>query len=187
MVLLELHLLKLKWLFVSLSSCPGSMQFPYNPLTMRMLSSTPPNSMACPSPSMQSQQQPQGGPVAPTRSWEREPPLLSEQYETLSDSDDWGRWPASLSYTSVHASLLFTIALLSLSLWIPLTATREWDSAGEEVVRLVLISAHWWSERALLRATHFQDWTDALIFGPFGDKNWTKSWKKIRDVESQKD
>lgn len=75
----------------SLSSSSGSMQFPYNPLTMRMLSSTPPTSMACPSPSMQSQQQPQGGasgPVAPARAWEREPPLLSEQYETLSDSDD---------------------------------------------------------------------------------------------------
>lgn len=66
------------------------MQFPYNPLTMRMLSSTPPTSMACPSPSMQSQQQqPAGGaaPVGPARAWEQ--PLLSEQYETLSDSDDW--------------------------------------------------------------------------------------------------
>lgn len=76
------------WAWEDRPSSTGSMQFPYNPLTMRMLSSTPPNSMACPSPSMQSQQQPQGGPVAPTRSWEREPPLLSEQYETLSDSDD---------------------------------------------------------------------------------------------------
>lgn len=73
----------------SLCLCsPGPMQFPYNPLTMRMLSSTPPNSVACPSPSMQSQQQPGGGANAPARAWEREPPLLSEQYETLSDSDD---------------------------------------------------------------------------------------------------
>lgn len=72
---------------VSLCS-KGSMQFPFNPLTMRMLSSTPPTSMACPSPSMQSQQQPGGGASAPSRAWEREPPLLSEQYETLSDSDD---------------------------------------------------------------------------------------------------
>lgn len=65
------------------------MQFPYNPLTMRMLSSTPPTSIA--SPSIQSQQQqpmpPGGAPVAQQRVWEREP-LLSEQYETLSDSDD---------------------------------------------------------------------------------------------------
>ncbi|XP_039506110.1 nuclear receptor corepressor 1 isoform X5 [Pimephales promelas] len=79
------------WAWEDRPSSTGSMQFPYNPLTMRMLSSTPPTSMACPSPSMQSQQQPQGGasgPVAPTRAWEREPPLLSEQYETLSDSDD---------------------------------------------------------------------------------------------------
>lgn len=79
------------WAWEDRPSSTGSMQFPYNPLTMRMLSSTPPTSMACPSPSMQSQQQPQGaasGPVASTRAWEREPPLLSEQYETLSDSDD---------------------------------------------------------------------------------------------------
>uniref|UniRef100_A0A9J7ZYV2 Nuclear receptor corepressor 1 n=1 Tax=Cyprinus carpio carpio TaxID=630221 RepID=A0A9J7ZYV2_CYPCA len=79
------------WAWEDRPSSTGSMQFPYNPLTMRMLSSTPPTSMASPSPSMQSQQQPQGGasgPVAMTRAWEREPPLLSEQYETLSDSDD---------------------------------------------------------------------------------------------------
>ncbi|XP_026067048.1 nuclear receptor corepressor 1-like isoform X4 [Carassius auratus] len=79
------------WAWEDRPSSTGSMQFPYNPLTMRMLSSTPPTSMACPSPSMQSQQQQQGGtsgPVASTRAWEREPPLLSEQYETLSDSDD---------------------------------------------------------------------------------------------------
>ena len=63
------------------------MQFPYNPLTMRMLNSTPPTSMA--SPSIQAQQQPVPGaaPGAQQLVWEREP-LLSEQYETLSDSDD---------------------------------------------------------------------------------------------------
>lgn len=102
------------------------MQFPYNPLTMRMLSSTPPTSMACPSPSMQSQQQTQGGtpgPVAPTRAWEREPPLLSEQYETLSDSDDWARLPAFLIWrTPSHSS--YYCPSLSLFYWIPLTATR---------------------------------------------------------------
>lgn len=61
------------------------MQFPYNPLTMRILSSTPPTSMA--SPSIQSQQAPPlgGSAVAQQRVW---PSLLSEQYETLSDSDD---------------------------------------------------------------------------------------------------
>uniref|UniRef100_A0A3Q3LPZ0 Nuclear receptor corepressor 1 n=1 Tax=Mastacembelus armatus TaxID=205130 RepID=A0A3Q3LPZ0_9TELE len=57
---------------------PGSMQFPYNPLTMRILSSTPPTSIA--SPSIQT-----GAPVAQQRVWQS---LLSEQYETLSDSDD---------------------------------------------------------------------------------------------------
>lgn len=63
----------------------GSTQFPYNPLTMRMLSSTPPTSIACAPPSMsQATTHPQN------RIWEREPaPLLSAQYETLSDSDDW--------------------------------------------------------------------------------------------------
>ncbi|XP_026106456.1 nuclear receptor corepressor 1 isoform X3 [Carassius auratus] len=79
------------WAWEDRPSSTGSMQFPYNPLTMRMLSSTPPTSMASLSPSMQSQQQQQGGvsgPVTLTRAWEREPPLLSEQYETLSDSDD---------------------------------------------------------------------------------------------------
>lgn len=67
------------------------MQFPYNPLTMRILSSTPPTSIA--SPAIQSQQQQQqqqpppqaGAPVAQQRVWQS---LLSEQYETLSDSDD---------------------------------------------------------------------------------------------------
>uniref|UniRef100_A0A668ALN0 Nuclear receptor corepressor 1 n=1 Tax=Myripristis murdjan TaxID=586833 RepID=A0A668ALN0_9TELE len=77
------------WAWEDRPSSTGSMQFPYNPLTMRMLSSTPPTSIA--SPSIQSQQQqpmpPGGAPVAQQRVWEREP-LLSEQYETLSDSDD---------------------------------------------------------------------------------------------------
>lgn len=71
----------------------GPMQFPYNPLTIRMLSNTPPTSIA--SPSLQSQQQqqqppPAGTPVTQQRPW---PSLLSEQYETLSDSDDWGPPP----------------------------------------------------------------------------------------------
>ncbi|KAJ8266327.1 hypothetical protein GJAV_G00129140 [Gymnothorax javanicus] len=73
------------WAWEDRPSSTGSMQFPYNPLTMRMLSSTPPSSMA--SPSALQPQQP--GAVPQPRVWEREPePLLSEQYETLSDSDD---------------------------------------------------------------------------------------------------
>ncbi|XP_044941359.1 nuclear receptor corepressor 1 isoform X12 [Mustela putorius furo] len=62
----------------------GSTQFPYNPLTMRMLSSTPPTPIACaPASAAQAAPHPQN------RLWEREPaPLLSAQYETLSDSDD---------------------------------------------------------------------------------------------------
>nr|XP_040036038.1 nuclear receptor corepressor 1 isoform X3 [Gasterosteus aculeatus aculeatus] len=99
-----------QWGWDDRPSSTGSMQFPYNPLTMRILSSTPPTSMA--SPSMQQQQQhqqqhqhqqqlqhhqqqqqqqqqqlqppPAGAPVAQQRVWS----LLSEQYETLSDSDD---------------------------------------------------------------------------------------------------
>ena len=64
------------------------MQFPYNPLTMRM----PPTSIASPAIQSQQQQLPPPPPAGPTaqqqqRVWEREP-LLSEQYETLSDSDD---------------------------------------------------------------------------------------------------
>lgn len=63
------------------------MQFPYNPLTMRILSNTPPTSIA--SPAIQSQQQqqppPTAAPVGQQRVWQS---LLSEQYETLSDSDD---------------------------------------------------------------------------------------------------
>lgn len=68
------------------------MQFPYNPLTMRILSNTPPTSIASPAiQSQQAQQQqqqqqpPAGAPVGQQREWQS---LLSEQYETLSDSDD---------------------------------------------------------------------------------------------------
>ncbi len=143
----------------------GSMQFPYNPLTMRMLSSTPPTSMACPSPSMQSQQQQQqggaSGPVASTRAWEREPPLLSEQYETLSDSDDWGRSspPSSTQASTPHScspSPFFRCLYESHSL--PFESkillgrrTYVWCYLW------CYFGAHWWSERALQRATDFQD------------------------------
>uniref|UniRef100_A0A665TDM6 Nuclear receptor corepressor 1 n=1 Tax=Echeneis naucrates TaxID=173247 RepID=A0A665TDM6_ECHNA len=76
-----------QWSWDDRPSSTGSMQFPYNPLTMRILSNTPPTSIA--SPSIQSQQQsqppPAGAPVAQQRVWQS---LLSEQYETLSDSDD---------------------------------------------------------------------------------------------------
>ncbi|XP_072794561.1 nuclear receptor corepressor 1 isoform X4 [Vicugna pacos] len=72
------------WAWEDRPSSTGSTQFPYNPLTMRMLSSTPPAPLAC-APAAAS-------PAAPhqqSRVWEREPaPLLSAQYETLSDSDD---------------------------------------------------------------------------------------------------
>uniref|UniRef100_A0A8D0L3U1 Nuclear receptor corepressor 1 n=1 Tax=Sphenodon punctatus TaxID=8508 RepID=A0A8D0L3U1_SPHPU len=72
------------WAWEERPSSTGSTQFPYNPLTMRMLSSTPPTSIVCAPPSMsQAASHPQN------RLWEREPaPLLSAQYETLSDSDD---------------------------------------------------------------------------------------------------
>uniref|UniRef100_A0A673V7P3 Nuclear receptor corepressor 1 n=1 Tax=Suricata suricatta TaxID=37032 RepID=A0A673V7P3_SURSU len=72
------------WAWEDRPSSTGSTQFPYNPLTMRMLSSTPPTPIACAPSSV--------NPAAPhqqSRIWEREPaPLLSAQYETLSDSDD---------------------------------------------------------------------------------------------------
>nr|XP_036868998.1 nuclear receptor corepressor 1 isoform X12 [Manis javanica] len=71
------------WAWEDRPSSTGSTQFPYNPLTMRMLSSTPPTPMAC-APSSVNQAAHQQN-----RIWEREPaPLLSAQYETLSDSDD---------------------------------------------------------------------------------------------------
>ncbi|KAJ7308793.1 hypothetical protein JRQ81_008059 [Phrynocephalus forsythii] len=73
------------WSWEDRPSSTGSTQFPYNPLTMRMLSSTPPTPLACaPPPSVS-----QAASHPPNRIWEREPaPLLSAQYETLSDSDD---------------------------------------------------------------------------------------------------
>ncbi|XP_059511460.1 nuclear receptor corepressor 1 isoform X4 [Stegostoma tigrinum] len=61
----------------------GSTAFPYNPLTMRMMSVAP-TSIACAPPAMG-----QASSHPPARTWDREPaPLLSSQYETLSDSDD---------------------------------------------------------------------------------------------------
>lgn len=76
-----------QWSWDEPPSSTGPMQFPYNPLTMRILSNTPPTSIASPSIQSQQQQQPPqaGAPVAHQRVWQ---PLLSEQYETLSDSDD---------------------------------------------------------------------------------------------------
>uniref|UniRef100_A0A669FAI7 Nuclear receptor corepressor 1 n=1 Tax=Oreochromis niloticus TaxID=8128 RepID=A0A669FAI7_ORENI len=76
-----------QWSWDDRPSSTGPIQFPYNPLTMRILSNTPPTSIA--SPSIQSQQQqlqqnPAGAP-GQRREWQS---LLSEQYETLSDSDD---------------------------------------------------------------------------------------------------
>uniref|UniRef100_A0A7M4F7Y4 Nuclear receptor corepressor 1 n=1 Tax=Crocodylus porosus TaxID=8502 RepID=A0A7M4F7Y4_CROPO len=72
------------WAWEDRPSSTGSTQFPYNPLTMRMLSSTPPTSIACAPPSIS-----QATTHQQNRIWEREPaPLLSAQYETLSDSDD---------------------------------------------------------------------------------------------------
>ncbi|XP_078080657.1 nuclear receptor corepressor 1 isoform X5 [Mustelus asterias] len=61
----------------------GSTAFPYNPFTMRMMSVAP-TPIACAPPTMG-----QASSHPPARTWEREPaPLLSSQYETLSDSDD---------------------------------------------------------------------------------------------------
>lgn len=72
------------WAWEDRPSSTGSTQFPYNPLTIRMLSSTPPTQIAC-APSAITQ----AAPHQQNRIWEREPaPLLSAQYETLSDSDD---------------------------------------------------------------------------------------------------
>lgn len=91
--------------------CPfstGPIQFPYNPLTMRILSNTPPTSIA--SPSIQSQQQqlqqnPAGAP-GQRREWQS---LLSEQYETLSDSDDWA--PLAYSFINQKRGLLFGLSV----------------------------------------------------------------------------
>ncbi|XP_067350893.1 nuclear receptor corepressor 1 isoform X2 [Channa argus] len=75
-----------QWNWEDRPSSTGSMQFPYNPLTMRILSNTPPTSIASPSIQNQQQQLPAAGaPGAQQRVWQA---LLSEQYETLSDSDD---------------------------------------------------------------------------------------------------
>ncbi|XP_031751921.1 nuclear receptor corepressor 1 isoform X5 [Xenopus tropicalis] len=72
------------WAWEDRPSSTGSTQFPYNPLTMGMLNSTPPSSMSCAPTSMT-----QTSAHQQSRIWEREPaPLLSEQYETLSDSDE---------------------------------------------------------------------------------------------------
>ncbi|KAM4726726.1 nuclear receptor corepressor 1 isoform 3-T3 [Anableps anableps] len=70
-----------QWSWEDRPPSTGPMPFPYNPLTMRMMS-TPPTSMASPSIQSQQQQPPAGG---QQRVWQS---LLSEQYETLSDSDD---------------------------------------------------------------------------------------------------
>ncbi|XP_057573043.1 nuclear receptor corepressor 1 isoform X11 [Hippopotamus amphibius kiboko] len=73
------------WAWEDRPSSTGSTQFPYNPLTMRMLCSTPPAPAAACVPAAASP----AAPHQPSRIWEREPaPLLSAQYETLSDSDD---------------------------------------------------------------------------------------------------
>ncbi|MGH0171703.1 UNVERIFIED_CONTAM: hypothetical protein FKN15_076838 [Acipenser sinensis] len=76
------------WAWEDRPSSTGSTQF-YNPLTMRMLSNTPPTSMTCASPSIQAQPASLQQSLQQNRMWDREPaPLLSAQYETLSDSDD---------------------------------------------------------------------------------------------------
>ncbi|XP_061032715.1 nuclear receptor corepressor 1 isoform X13 [Eubalaena glacialis] len=81
------------WAWEDRPSSTGSTQFPYNPLTMRMLSSTPPAPVACapvacaPVACAPASASP-AAPHQPSRIWDREPaPLLSAQYETLSDSD----------------------------------------------------------------------------------------------------
>ncbi|KAJ8280828.1 hypothetical protein GJAV_G00059550 [Gymnothorax javanicus] len=71
------------WAWEERSSSAGSTQFSYNPLTMRMMNSTPPTSAASTPPSLQAPP----GPLPATRAWEHEP-LLLEKYETLSDSDN---------------------------------------------------------------------------------------------------
>uniref|UniRef100_H3C237 Nuclear receptor corepressor 1 n=1 Tax=Tetraodon nigroviridis TaxID=99883 RepID=H3C237_TETNG len=68
-----------QWSWDDRPSSTGSMQFPYNPLTMRILNNTPPTSIA--SPAIQTA----AAPVGQQRVWKS---LLSEKYETLSDSDD---------------------------------------------------------------------------------------------------
>ncbi|XP_061753947.1 nuclear receptor corepressor 1 isoform X3 [Nerophis ophidion] len=74
-----------QWSWDDRPSSAGSMQFPYNPLTMRIMSTTPPTSISSPSIQSQQQQPPAGAHVGQQRVWQS---LLSEQYEALSDSDD---------------------------------------------------------------------------------------------------
>uniref|UniRef100_A0A3P9NJH2 Nuclear receptor corepressor 1 n=1 Tax=Poecilia reticulata TaxID=8081 RepID=A0A3P9NJH2_POERE len=74
-----------QWTWEERPPSTGPMPFPYNPLT---LMSTPPTSMASASIQSQQQQQQQQQPP-PARGQQRVwQSLLSEQYETLSDSDD---------------------------------------------------------------------------------------------------
>ncbi|XP_059938950.1 nuclear receptor corepressor 1 isoform X5 [Mesoplodon densirostris] len=76
------------WAWEDRPSSTGSTQFPYNPLTMRMLSSTPPAPVACAPVACAPTSASPATPHQPSRIWDREPaPLLSAQYETLSDSD----------------------------------------------------------------------------------------------------
>lgn len=100
--------------FVSFLLCPGSMQFPYNPLTMRILNNTPPTSIASPAIQSQQQQQPPqppaaAAPVGQQRVWQS---LLSEKYETLSDSDDWA--PHIQSSVTRRGLRLFSVGALTL-------------------------------------------------------------------------
>uniref|UniRef100_A0A8C0DIK2 Nuclear receptor corepressor 1 n=1 Tax=Balaenoptera musculus TaxID=9771 RepID=A0A8C0DIK2_BALMU len=78
------------WAWEDRPSSTGSTQFPCNPLTMRMLSGTPPACapVACAPAACAPAAASPAAPHQPSRIWDREPaPLLSAQYETLSDSD----------------------------------------------------------------------------------------------------
>ncbi|XP_059764083.1 nuclear receptor corepressor 1 isoform X4 [Balaenoptera ricei] len=78
------------WAWEDRPSSTGSTQFPCNPLTMRMLSGTPPACapVACAPAACAPTAASPAAPHQPSRIWDREPaPLLSAQYETLSDSD----------------------------------------------------------------------------------------------------
>lgn len=115
----------------------GSTQFPYNPLTMRMLSSTPPTPIACAPSSVN-----QAAPHQQNRIWEREPaPLLSAQYETLSDSDDWTAQRRDLVGQGVVRELLFWVVLFLIAgqnpafLWfMPRDFRRAWTMDDEEMM-----------------------------------------------------